>query len=90
MPAWETPRPRPFRAKPEEASRLRGYIESGRAKQLREQAGLTLLEIANMVEGAENTVSRWERGLVQPRGRFVAAYLSVLQKIESDLKEGSV
>lgn len=58
--------------------RLSDYCRSGLARELREDAGLSLAGLAAMVEVAPSTISRWERGIRGPRGRVGAKYLRVL------------
>ena len=52
-------------------------------KTLREQAGLTQRDLAQVlqVEGPACTISRWETSSRRPRGRLLDAYLDVLRRL---------
>ena len=49
-------------------------------KTWREQHGLTQRELANLLDLDPQTVSRWERGVKQPRGRILELALRALDQ----------
>lgn len=57
------------------------WINSGRARELRESAGLTQGEVARDCEVTQVAVLRWERGERRPRGRNALAYHRVLARL---------
>ncbi|MFD5508293.1 helix-turn-helix domain-containing protein [Streptomyces sp. NPDC127051] len=57
------------------------WIETGRARSLRESAGLTQREVAQSCEVSQGAVLRWERAERRPRGRNALAYHQVLSKL---------
>lgn len=49
---------------------------------LRESAGLTLMQVADLVGvSSKMTISRWERGAQTPRGTDRVAYSRLLRKL---------
>lgn len=64
-----------------EAILLAQWIDSGLAKRLREQAGLSLAAAGQDVEVDPAAVLKWERGEHRPRGRNVTAYFSFLREL---------
>lgn len=65
----------------EELSRVRRLAVTGAARALRENAGLSLSEVALDSGVHKTTISRWERGLRRPRGEAAARYLRVLDEM---------
>lgn len=65
---------------------MRRWIETGRARQLRIEAGMTLAEAADAMESNAQTVHRWERGERMPLGRNLRAYHQYLTGLEADRK----
>ena len=49
-------------------------------KQWREQHRLTQRELANLLDLDPQTISRWERGVKQPRGRVLELALRALDQ----------
>jgi DNA-binding transcriptional regulator YiaG len=64
-------------------SRLRRMCESGAALMIRESAGVSLAEVAEPVDVARSTISRWERSLSVPRGERALRYLDLLEELAS-------
>lgn len=48
---------------------------------IREEAGLTQGELAQLLGVARNTVSRWEQGLHEPRAGHRRAYAGALRRM---------
>jgi transcriptional regulator with XRE-family HTH domain len=59
---------------------------TGRGRAIREEAGLSLRELARIVEVDAATLSRWERGDVRPRRSGAARWVNVCQEIERALE----
>jgi DNA-binding XRE family transcriptional regulator len=59
---------------------------SGRGRAIREQAGLSLRELARIVQVDAATLSRWERGDVRPRQAGAARWLTACDAIERELE----
>ena len=62
--------------------RVRQLAKSGRAKELREGAHLSLAEIGAFVGVSDVSVLRWERGERRPHGRPALRYLRLLDRLE--------
>lgn len=62
--------------------RVRAAAANGRACQVRQQAGLTQLEIAEAVGVAQPTVALWESGKRVPRGAAALRYAEALETLE--------
>jgi transcriptional regulator with XRE-family HTH domain len=63
------------------AAQVRALTDTGRARELREGAALTLMDAAKACGGVHpSNVSRWERGLI-PRGRNLRAYARFLNRL---------
>lgn len=60
---------------------VRALARSGRARQLRESAGLSLQEIADVVGVTQASISRWELGQRKPRGEAAVRYGRLLQTL---------
>lgn len=59
---------------------------TGRGRAIREQAGLSLRELARIVQVDAETLSRWERGDVRPRQAGAARWLTACDAIERELE----
>jgi DNA-binding transcriptional regulator YiaG len=59
----------------------RQLASSGEARQIRQQAGLSLAEIAEAVGVGRATVYRWETGLRSPHGAPARRYGSLLRAL---------
>jgi len=69
---------------------VRQIAKSGKARTLREEAGLSLAEVARGVGVTPTAVWRWERGLARPSGEPAASYgrlLISLARRASDRRE---
>lgn len=58
------------------------FIQSGRARELREYTDLTLNDVAAAVGVTGATISRWECGLRLPKGERAARYARTLKALE--------
>lgn len=74
---------KPKLASAREALDVVDLIDSGRARELREQSGLSQAEVAAACEVTQVAVLRWERGERRPRGRNVRAYHHLLMELEA-------
>lgn len=63
-------------------ARCRDLASNGRARAIREQARLSLAEMANACGVDEGTLSRWERGQRKPRSAVALRYLALLDALE--------
>lgn len=68
--------------------RGRNLGRSGRGRAIREQGGLSLRELAQIVQVDAATLSRWERGDVRPRQAGAARWLAACDAIEHELEDG--
>lgn len=66
--------------------RGRNLGRSGRGRAIREQGGLSLRELAQIVQVDAATLSRWERGDVRPRQAGAARWLTACDAIERELE----
>jgi transcriptional regulator with XRE-family HTH domain len=63
-------------------ARVRRLVETGEARRLREQAGLTMQEAARRCGGVyPSAIMHWERGTRVPRGRNLRAYGRLLAQL---------
>jgi DNA-binding transcriptional regulator YiaG len=62
-------------------ARVRRLAASGAARAIREEAGLSLTELAAGVQVDRVTVHRWERGSRRPTGPAALRYLDVLEEL---------
>jgi DNA-binding transcriptional regulator YiaG len=61
--------------------KLRRLVETGVARAIREDAELSLAEMAAPVQVHRTTILRWERGERRPRGAAAIRYLRVLEEL---------
>jgi transcriptional regulator with XRE-family HTH domain len=66
-------------------ARIRRMQQTGEAKQLREQAGISLRTMARAVGVRASTLIRWEAGQVRPREPTALAWLGVLDQLRAEL-----
>jgi DNA-binding transcriptional regulator YiaG len=64
-----------------EVARIREKARSGKAKAIREQAGVSRAEIARSIRVHPGTIGRWEEGLRSPRGAAARRYGAVLKRL---------
>ena len=64
-----------------EAVKLRAWLASGRAAQLRLDAGLSKAALARDAGVAESAILRWESGERRPTGLYAAAYYRTLARL---------
>jgi DNA-binding transcriptional regulator YiaG len=53
----------------------------GTARAIREDAGLSLTELANEIDVHRTTIHRWEKGTRRPSGGGAVRYLKALDKL---------
>lgn len=61
--------------------------QDGRGRELREAAGISLRELARLLDVDVATLSRWERGEVQPRSSGAIRWVLVCQELQRLLAE---
>ena len=67
-----------------ERKQLRTRLPSPTVRRaLREDVGLSQLDIADLVGATPAAVSRWEAGLREPTGERLERYLDVLERLRS-------
>jgi DNA-binding transcriptional regulator YiaG len=64
-----------------ELVRVRRLASTGAARVIREDAGLSLSELAEAVDVHKVTVFRWEHNQRKPRGEAARRYLQVLEEL---------
>lgn len=64
-----------------ELVRVRRLASTGAARAIREDAGLSLSELATAAKVHKTTIFRWETGLRRPRGDAAERYLTVLEEL---------
>jgi transcriptional regulator with XRE-family HTH domain len=64
---------------------VRAAVHSGQAARVRELAGLSQLEIAELVGVTPAAISRWEAGERRPTGERAVTYGRVLRQITEGL-----
>jgi DNA-binding transcriptional regulator YiaG len=62
-------------------AQVRAAVSSGEARRLREEAQLSIGEVARACGVDQSTVWRWERGTRQPRGRPALALADLLEDL---------
>jgi len=68
-------------------ARMRRMQQTGEARRLREQAGVSLRTMARAVGVRPSTLIRWEAGRMQPREPTALAWLAALDVIRSELEQ---
>jgi DNA-binding transcriptional regulator YiaG len=63
--------------------RVRRLAQTGAARAIRRDAGLSLAEVADEASVHRTTVFRWETGSRKPRGEAALRYLAVLEELSS-------
>ena len=61
---------------------LRAWLATGRALELRKDAGLARSSVARDLAVAESALWRWEHGQRIPRGAYAASYYRLLVKLD--------
>lgn len=61
---------------------VRDATRTGRAKRLREDAGLSQSEVARAIRVSQACLSRWESGHRAPRGRAALRYARLLAQLK--------
>jgi len=57
---------------------------------IRQQAGVSLRDVAEVIGVTQPTVTRWELGLRSPeRGPHLDAYLALLDRLMSEVRHGA-
>ena len=64
-----------------ELVRVRRLVTTGVAREVRQEAGLSLAEMANAVGVHRMTIHKWERGRHRPRGVAALRYAEVLEEL---------
>jgi transcriptional regulator with XRE-family HTH domain len=67
-------------------ARIRRMQQTGEARRLREQAGVSLRTMARAVGVRASTLIRWEAGRVRPREGTALAWLAALDQIRAELE----
>jgi transcriptional regulator with XRE-family HTH domain len=62
---------------------IRMAAQDGSAREIREEARITILELAERVGVSAAAISRWERGNRVPRGAAARAYAAVLLDLQA-------
>jgi DNA-binding transcriptional regulator YiaG len=64
-----------------EIAKVRQMIRTGRARAIREQAGVSQNDVALELDVTVSTVSRWERAERSPRGEVAQRYGQLLRSL---------
>ncbi len=70
-------------------SQLRHLTESGRARQIRLEARLSLPEVGRACGLSHVSISRWERALRRPRGAGALRYAAFLEALNAAVRSRS-
>ena len=62
-------------------AQLRNDICSGRARQIREKAGLTQSEVARAIDVSQAAIAKWETGKRTPTGNVAERYAALLYRL---------
>lgn len=65
-------------------ARIRAMAESGQARERREQARLSLTEMATAIGTGITTLARWELGDQRPRADAALRWLAVLDQLAEE------
>ena len=60
---------------------LPGLLENGRARQLRERAGLSTVALARQLDVSPSAVTKWELGMRLPKGANARKYARLLSRL---------
>ena len=60
---------------------LPALLETGRARQLRERAGLSAVAMARQLDVSPSAVTRWEQGIRLPKGANARKYARLLHRL---------
>jgi len=63
-------------------TRVRAWLHSGRAREVRQRAGLSQLDVAGVVGTSAPQVSRWESGKVVPYRDSALRLAGLYEKLE--------
>lgn len=63
--------------------RVRRMAATGAARSIRQEAGLSLTELAEAADVHRTTIFRWEHGQRRPRGAPALRYLAVLEELSA-------
>jgi DNA-binding transcriptional regulator YiaG len=66
----------------EQTLKIQEWIATGRARKIREAAGLSRTDIAQDCLVDQQTVGRWEWRKAKPQGAHITAYYRVLCRLE--------
>jgi DNA-binding transcriptional regulator YiaG len=61
--------------------RVRALARTDRLRELRDTAGLSQSDVARALNVAPSQVSRWERNLTRPSGRYAVELLDLLEDL---------
>jgi DNA-binding transcriptional regulator YiaG len=64
--------------------RARRDCTTGRAKELRKAAGVSLAEVADALDVSASALTRWESGQRRPRGGAAVLYAKLLERWRSE------
>lgn len=70
-------------------AQLLADLRSGRARTIREKAGLSQADVSRAVGAHPTTVCGWESGRRKPRGTTAARYAELLWELEKLTREAS-
>jgi transcriptional regulator with XRE-family HTH domain len=62
---------------------VRRLATSGEAKAIREEAGLSIREVADAIDVSPSGLFRWENGKRTPRGEAAVRYAKFLERLAS-------
>ncbi len=65
-----------------ELMRARALADSGRGREVRLSARLSLADVASVIGTAPSTVQRWEQGARRPYGAAAVRWLHLIEALE--------
>lgn len=65
-----------------ELARARALADSGRGREVRLAARLSLADVAGVIGTAASTVQRWEQGARRPYGEAALRWLNLIEALE--------
>lgn len=71
------------------ATLAREHVAAGTARELRKRSGLSLADVADVVEVSPSAVLRWERGERAPRTRAAVLYGRLLAELAAPAGAGA-